>query len=449
MHRRLALAALALALVMPSTARAEDRHVVVITLDGFPATLLDDPHVSLPNLRKLRAEGASSRQGMRVVNPSVTWPNHTSLMTGVYPDRHGVLFNGVATRGEPGSPTLVDPARSQQDLVKIPLLFDVLKDAGMDSAALFWPCTRGSKSIADNMPDVPKDLDFTTPRLKQELADKGLLVNYEKGGGVVRDEVWTEAACQILRARKPRLLALHLLNLDGTHHRHGPDSAPGYTAASLLDRLVGQVVGALEEAGIRKQTTLFVLSDHGFIAVTKNIRPNIALRDAGLLVADEAKIKSAKAHVISEGGIGMVYLTDPSTAAQDRDAVTSLFRDAEGIAAVLQPADYPEYHFPQPAENRSMADLVLVAKDGYGFSATAKGAGLIEANATPTGSHGYVSTEPKMNALFLVNGAGVKAGALVDRVNTVDIAPTAAHLLGVSLGRPDGRVLSELFEAGN
>ena len=79
-----------------------DRHVVVITIDGLPAYYLDDPAASLPVIRGLAADGVGA-EGMRVSNPSVTWPNHTTLMTGVHPERHGVLYNGVLERSAAGA----------------------------------------------------------------------------------------------------------------------------------------------------------------------------------------------------------------------------------------------------------------------------------------------------------------------------------------------------------
>src|SRR3954463_11870524 len=194
--------------------QAPDRHVVVISIDGLPSYLLDDPQASLPVIRGLASSGVAAAGGMRVSNPSVTWPNHTTLMTGVHPDRHGVLYNGLAERAGRGVPVRVTPAKDQRELVRIPLLFDVLKEAGLSSAAINWPCTRGSTSLEDNFPDVPDQLRYTTPRLKEELARAGFLDRFEGGGGVVRDEVWTEAACRVIRQRRPRLLALPLLNLD-------------------------------------------------------------------------------------------------------------------------------------------------------------------------------------------------------------------------------------------
>lgn len=436
--------ALLLALAAPAAA-ATDRHVVVITIDGLPGYLLDDPQASLPIIRGLRDAGASSTKGMRVSNPSVTWPNHTTLMTGVHPERHGVLFNGLLERQGVGKPVRVVPTKEQRELVHVPMLFDVLKDAGLASAAINWPCTRGSKSAADNFPDVPDQLRYTTTPVMEHLAGKGLVERFQKGGGVVRDEVWTEVACNVVRTRKPPFLALHLLNLDSTHHRFGPKTAPGYTAAALTDALVGRVLDALQDAGIRDKTAVFVVADHGFAAVDKLLNPNAILRREGLITVEAGKITAARVHVVPEGGIGMVYLTNPETAAQDRAAVERLFRGAEGVAAVIGPEDFGRYHFPNPKNDPGMADLVLAAADGYAVRGDVMGDELVVPSKQVTGAHGYLSTGPKMNAMFVVSGGGIKPGVRLEVVDNVDVAPTVAHLLGVKLPETSGRVLKEVL----
>jgi predicted AlkP superfamily pyrophosphatase or phosphodiesterase len=426
-------------------AEAPQRHVVVITIDGLPGYLLDDPHASLPVIRGLRAEGVAAKRGMIVSNPSVTWPNHTTLMTGVHPESHGVLYNGLPERQGRGKLVRVTGGKSQQDLVRVPLLFDVLKDAGLSSAAINWPCTRGSTSIDDNFPDVPDQLRHTTQRLKDELAGSGHLQRFGDGP-VVRDEIWTEAASQVIRKRKPRLLALHLLNLDSTHHQFGPQSQPGYTAAALTDALVGRVLAALDDAGIRDQTAVFLVADHGFAQVKKSLRPNALLRREGLLEADGNTITSARVHVIPEGGIGMVYLTNPETAEQDREAVKRLFHNAEGVAAILEPADFPKYHLPSPKDHAGMADLILAAEEGYTVSGASAGDDFAVPNDKITGSHGYLSTEPKMNAIFVASGAGIKTGVSLESVENIDLAPTVARLLGVDLRQASGHVVDEILD---
>jgi predicted AlkP superfamily pyrophosphatase or phosphodiesterase len=442
-----AIAQIVLCLIMAcQTAGASDAHVVLITIDGLPSYLLDDPQASLPVLRRLRDSGVGAVGGMRVSNPSVTWPNHTTLMTGVHAERHGVLFNGMLERHGSGMPVRVVSARDQQDLIRVPLLFDVLKQADRTSAAINWPCTRGSTTIQDNFPDVPDSVRYTTPRLKEELTKKGLLQRFENGGGVVRDEIWTEAACQVIRARMPRLVALHLLNLDSIHHSYGPRSAPGYTAAALTDALVGRVLLALNEAGMRDQTTIFVVADHGFALVTKTLRPNAVLLREGLLKTENGEIRSARVHVVPEGGIGMVYLTDSESSERDRAAVRRLFKGAEGIAAILEAPDFGRYHLPQPRGHPQMADMILVAKDGYAVSGSAAGDQFVVLDERTRGAHGYLSTEPKMNAVFIASGAAIKSGSKIGTIDNVDVAPTVARILGVSLKQVSGRVLTEILD---
>jgi predicted AlkP superfamily pyrophosphatase or phosphodiesterase len=428
-----------------SASAASDRHVVVISLDGFPAYYLDDPEVSLPVIRGLRDSGASTVEGMHVSNPSVTWPNHTTMMSGVHPDKHGVLYNGLPERHGPGEETTVTPEKTQAELVHVPLLFDVLKKAGMTSAAINWPCTSGSESIDDNLPDVPRAFSHTTPRVKDEIVKAGLMEAFERGGATGHDHVWTETACRVIRERKPRLLTLHLLELDSTHHQHGPSTPHGRAVATVLDCLVGKVVKAVDDAGLRDKTTFFILADHGFIAVTRTLRPNSLLRKEGLIVMKEGKLDSARVHVVPEGGIGMVYLTDPSTAEQDRATVHRLFDGAEGVAAVLDPDSFHRYHFPLPKDHPGMADMIIAAKEGYSVGGSLIGDGFV-AKHKQTGAHGYLSTEPKMNALFVASGAGIKSGAKLPSVENIDVAPTAAHLLSVQLEKPAGRVLTEFLD---
>lgn len=263
---------------IPTSAAAAERYVVLIMIDGLPAYLLDDPQASLPVIRGLASEGVAADAGMIVSDPSITWPNQTSLVTGCHPDRHGVLFNGLLERRGPGQLVQYFTSKSQQELVRVPLLFDVLKQAGNTSAAINWPCTRGSKSIDDNFPDVPGPLAHTTPRLKDELARKGLIERFKWGNDMVQDEIWTEAACHIIRDRMPRFLALHLNNVDTVHHRYGPKSPAGYAAAAANDANVGRVLDALEDAGVRDRTTVFVVADHGFAAAPKLLKPNVILR---------------------------------------------------------------------------------------------------------------------------------------------------------------------------
>lgn len=436
-----------------SVARGEessDRHVVVICVDGLPAYLFDDPNASLPTIRGLAASGVRAA-GMTVSNPSVTWPNHTSLTSGVRPERHGVLFNGVLERTGLGLPVKVNPRKDKAELVRVSTIYDIMHQKGLTTAAINWPCTRNAPSIADNFPDVPESFEHTTPRLVAELKQAGIVTDAEIQGfsklsGPVRDRIWTQATCHVIRQRKPNLVLFHPLNVDSIHHRHGPQTPAGYTAVAFADTLVREIVAAVDEAGIRDRTTILVVSDHGFMSIPKTLQPNVVLRQAGLLTVEKGQVTTARAQVVPEGGIGMLYLTVPDKNQDDQKKVIELFRDLEGVAAILTPEDFSKYGLPDPREYPQMADLIIVAKDGYGINATATGEDFVVKSDATLGCHGFLSTNPKMNATFIISGAGIQQGKKIESVENIDVTPTIAKLLGVELGAVDGKVVVEALK---
>lgn len=428
----------------------KDRHVVVICVDGLPAYLFDDPIASMPTIRSLGANGVHAK-GMTVSNPSVTWPNHTSLTTGVRPEKHGVLFNGVLERTGLGLPVKVNAFKDKSELVRVSTIYDVMHGAGLTAAAINWPCTRNATSLVDNFPDVPEAFKHTTPQLIDEMKQTGLLTDrdikdFTKLSGPARDRIWTDAVCHSIRTRKPNLVLFHPLNVDGTHHKYGPQSPAGYTAVAFADTLVRDVVKAIDDAGIRDKTTIFIVSDHGFTSIPKTLQPNVVLRQAGLLTLEGTQITSARAQVIPEGGIGMLYLTVPDKLEEQRQQVGKLFEGRDGIAAVLTPDEFSKYGLPQPREYPQMADLILVAKDGYGISATATGEDFVITSEGTPGTHGFLSTNPKMNATFIASGLGVRRGETIESVENIDLSPTIAHLLGIDFPHVDGKVVTQALQ---
>jgi predicted AlkP superfamily pyrophosphatase or phosphodiesterase len=429
--------------VIAEEVNPKDRHVVVICVDGLPAYLLDDPNVPMPAIRGLAKTGIQAK-GMIPANPSVTWPNHTSMTTGNWPEKHGVLFNGVLDRPGPGLPVVVDPRKDKAQLVFAPTIYDVMHAKGFKTAAINWPCTRNCDTLDDNFPDVPDALTHTTPRLIERLKACGAITdegvkNFGKMATTVRDVLWTRATCEVIREHKPQLTYLHLLNVDGTHHKYGPQSSAGYTAVAFADTCVREVIDAIDEAGIRDKTTIFLVSDHGFMSIPKSLHPNVLLRQAGLLTVEGNKVTTAKVHAIPEGGIAMIYLTMPESREKDRAQVVELFRNAEGIADVVLPAQFSKYGLPQPSEYPPMADIVLAAKDGYGFNGSATGDEfVVKSDGTP-GTHGFLSTNERMQATFIASGNGVRRGDRIGVINNIDLAPTIAKLFGVTFDTADGK----------
>ncbi len=433
----------------------KDQHVVIISIDGLAAYLLDDPKAPIHTIRQLAREGAFVKSGLKVSNPSVTWPNHTSLVTGVHPEKHGVLANGVLVRGAEGVPVIIDSHKDQRDLVRVPTLCDIAHAAGLKTGEVNWPCTRGSKSFDDSFPDVPDAVKHSTPRFREELISAGILKDdtdktFKSDSIVSRDATWTAAACYLIRQRMPNLLLLHLLNVDATHHSRGAQSQEGYTANAYADACVAQVLRALDDAGVREKTTIFIVADHGFTRTTKAIRPNVLLREAGLLsLGPKPRIVDARVNVVPEGGIGLVYCNHRGDVDADRKRVQAMFQELEGVAGILTPDQFAEHGMPHPREYAQSPDLILVAKDGYGVSGSAEGETFVtsqEAGRISLGSHGFLATYPRMNALCVLSGRGIRRGAIVPTAENISIAPTAAKLLGLENYQADGKPLNTLLE---
>lgn len=438
-----------LGLIAPVWAGQLAEHVVLISVDGLPASLINKEAAPLDAIRSVAKAGVEA-EWMIVSNPSVTWPNHTTLLTGARPVDHGVLFNGVLERQGPGLPVRVNPKADKTELVLIPTLADALHEQGKSVAGINWPCTRNSPAFLIDFPDVPDMLEYTTPSFIEEMIEAGIVpsdirTSFGRLPALTRDRIWTQAACLALKKHQPALTVVHLLNLDAVHHRYGPETVAGYTAMAFEDTCVRQILDTLDETGLRDKTAVLIVSDHGFMGIPKTLHPNVQLRKAGLLTVEGNQITAANVHIVPEGGIAMVYLTRSDTRDADRQKVIDLFKESEGIVEVLTPDKFLNLGFPQPDEYPQMADLVLVAKDGYGFSGTATGDAEVTQSDSTLGTHGFLSTNPRMNATFVAAGAGIRPGVKLGVIENTQVAPTIAELLGVELKAATGKPLNNIL----
>lgn len=425
---------------------AASRHVVLISLDGFPSWALDDPYLPVPTLRRLAAKGAIAK-GMRPVNPTVTWPNHTTLVTGVTPAKHGVLYNGLLKR-DPGVPPRVEPWLPRDQMVHAPTLYDVAHARGMTTAQVDWVAIQAAPTITWEFPERPA----ADGKIAQELVKTGVLTQAEletfaTRNIIWRDRIWTEAAAHIIRTHRPNLMLFHLLNLDSTQHRYGPRTPAAMTTMALLDGQVAQIVSAVERAGLAARTTYFVVSDHGFRLVKRLIRLNVALAQAGLLTLQDGKITASQVYAVPEGGSAIVYLTAPDPTGDLVARAKQVIRGIEGVDTIVEPTDYAGFGLPQPAATDQMGVLFVTPQEGYAFAAPADGDVVINASEGSLGAHGYPATDPDLSALFLASGARIRPGVTLDVIDNVDVAPTMATVLGLKLANVDGKVLKEILVA--
>ena len=431
---------------MPAVA-AKDRVVVLISLDGIPGFVFEDPKLPIPTLRKLAREGATARS-LRPPNPSQTFPSHMTMITGQPPAVHHVMVSGLLVHPGSGLPVKVDRDKDNYELIRIPTIYDVAYRAGLTTAQVGWFAINGAKTINWAFPRVP---DINGAVEKEMIAGgvigKSDLEEFPKGSRVWCDQQWTNAAAHLLTRHKPNLLLFHLDNADFTNHRHGPRSAEAYTAYAYADAAVKQIVESLETGGLRDRATLLVVSDHGFKDVQRNISTNAVLRQHGLLKREGERI-TCDAFGLPHGGVAMIYVTRPEQRAELIPRLKRLFEKTEGVDRVFEAADYAALGMPTPQQTDQAPDLVLAAKPGYQFAGVDDGGAAVVAvpPGTTIGGHGYLNSDPEAGAMFLAWGYGIRPGARVEQVDMTDVAPTIAALLGLRMEGVAGKAVRAILK---
>lgn len=441
MKKRFLAACAVLSLCLAAATTAAEPRVVMIAVDGLmPAYYLraDELGLKVPNLRKLMADGAYAR--VTGVLPSVTYPSHTTLITGVLPRKHGI-----------GANTYFDPQekaagawRWYADEVQVETLVSAARARKVSTGSVSWPVSVGR--FADwNVPEYfrPGSEHASDVRLVEALASPGLVRAAAQARG--REFAWpltdddrTDLAVHLLRTRKPRLMLLHIFEVDDQEHDYGPLTPEAKAAVEKSDAHIGQVLAALDAAGTRASTLVAIVSDHGFLPVERTVRPNTALRDAGLIdLDDKGKIRSWRAAFHSSGGSAALHLAKdapPDTLERVKAALAKHLADpASGIRDVLDAAAVERF-------GGVDVPLVLNAREGFSISHTAAGEWLV-VPGTSKGAHGHAPDREELQASLVLAGPGVRSKGDLGVVSMTQIAPTLARVLGLSLDAAAGRPL--------
>jgi predicted AlkP superfamily pyrophosphatase or phosphodiesterase len=439
-RRRLLVVALALAAFAGcahlAAARAPARHLVLISIDALRPEFYLDEGYAAPALRALVRAGSHARAATPVF-PSVTYPGHATIVTGVRPARHGIVFNMIwmPTGG---------PSRWYEEAtdLRAPPLWDVARAAGITTAAVSWPSTLAAR-IDWLVPErnyyqrsEPVDLirRASTPGLFERL---GVAPRPEIFKNIVEWDAFLAAtAAAIIRGMRPNLLLLHLVQLDYYQHRGGTNGPEVRPALARVDAHVGALVAALREAGIAGETTVIVTGDHGFQDVRRTVQVNEILARAGLGGCRSGRADwRVIAHVA--GGSAAIFVRNAADTEAVRLAETTLRREARDRYAIVSRRQLDEL------EAMTGAVFAVEAAPGYAFGGSC-GEGL--ETTTRGGTHGFLPSRPSMSTGFVAAGAGVRAGVVLDRIGLVDVAPTAARLLGLTMPDVEGRVLEEILQ---
>lgn len=424
----------------------QDHCVVLISVDGLAGFYLDDPKADMPTIRGLAKAGARA-QGMLCSFPSVTWPNHTTLVTGVYPARHGVIGNNFLDRttGKP-VPFIPDPLFDKDEIVKVETVYDAAHKAGLTTSGIIWPATRNAKTLNWTVPDMAGDDAWTkygSPTWVAELQAAGYPIDKHGGwckdsglGGVQRDYLYTRLADHVLQKHSPNLLMIHLIELDHVEHKFGPQTPEAYFAVRYEDDRVRDIVESVRKSPKADRTTFIVASDHGFFRIDKDIKPNVMFK---AMSPENTPIEKRVARAVSQGGGCMIYLLDPAKKEELLKTLPEQLAQIEGVDQVLTAADFHKIGQSIPSVDKNAPDLWIGAKQYYAFSDSDAGPDIVVPKDKPVGTHGFLPDHPDMLGTLVLSGAGIKPGTNFGKSHNIHVAPTIAKLLGIDLKGTDGK----------
>ena len=420
--------------------------LLLISIDGLhPAYVTEaDRHgLKIPNLRSFMGKGAYAKGVVGVV-PTITYPSHTTLLTGVTPAIHGIVSN-----------TLFDPLGINRDGwywyvedIRTPTLWQAAAQAKLTTASVNWPVTVGDKHIRYLVPEywrtsTPDDLKLMRALTRPE----GLLESLEAQLGpfidgyidtLEPDVIRTRFSVALLKERHPDFMATHLIALDGIQHKQGPFTAPAFETLEQIDRMIGELTAAA--LANDPSSIVAIVSDHGFIATHTAVNLRTRFVDAGLIKLKEPLepfaapvIASWDAQLWSGGAVAAVVLRDASDATV-RARVHKLLEElksnaANGIARVFtKPELAAQGGYPE-------AEFLIEFAPGFNVGTGLRGDLLTVSGSK--GTHGYMPDRPEMHAAFFIKGKGVAQARDLGVVDMRQIAPTLAQVLRVKL--PDAR----------
>jgi len=427
----------------PSSAKTI-QHVIVISIDGMKPESYTDPDahgLKIPTLREIVRDGASS-DGVQPVMPTVTYPSHTTMMTGVNPGTHGIVANPA---WDPFGQNY-NGYRWYEEDIRVPTLWQLARQHGLHTALIHWPVTVGAQAdiIVPEIwrANIPEDL-----KLLRALSTRGILEEVSKEypdfdaaitPPLQTDAAFTDIACYAIKKLQPNLLLLHLAMVDHEEHLHGPFSPEGNAATETADAQVARVMAEAKKDGIWDSTVLAVLSDHGFVPISQAVRPGVLLREHGLITLNEKdRITAWKASLITDGGSAYIYVNDRNDDATRR-ALNEIFKplagaQGSGIARVV-------------AHDEIVAmggdpDAFLALEAVEGTVITADYTGKFTEPSKLGGTHGYFPDRPEMRSSLIFYGPSISSGKIAN-ARMIDIGPTIAHWLGLDLVNQQGVPLS-------
>ncbi|AKD03695.1 ectonucleotide pyrophosphatase/phosphodiesterase [Pontibacter korlensis] len=418
------------------------KYVVLISIDGLRPDFYMDKSWPAPNLQQLMEEGVHS-EGVRGVFPTVTYPSHTTIITGALPAKHGIYYN---TPFEPQGAT--GQWFTEERLIQTETLWDKVNNAGMKTASVSWPVSVGAP-IHYNLPENfslknPGDRrgpisEAATPKGLFEEVMKGATGELEANDLNLRyysmDENLGRMAAYLIRNYKPNFISVHLVGVDGAQHAEGREGRRVPRAVANADHAVGAIREAVEKAGIKDSTAFIIVGDHGFVDIHTSLSPNVWLAQQGLITKTGDNV-NWKAMFHTATGSAFLHLKDKNdrkALKQVRKMLDNLPEEDKKLFRVVEKDEL------QKVGAAPDAVLALAAVKGVALKRDLEGPVRKEAKG---GAHGFYPDFHEIQTGFIAAGAGVDQGKATPE-GLEGIAPFVAELLGIDFKLSTGTAQAE------
>lgn len=365
----------------------KDSYVVLVSMDGFRWDYAKQ--YKLQNLKQIASEGVHAKS-MKPSYPSKTFPNHYSIVTGLYPDHHGIINNVFYDAALNESFSLSSDAKTDSRYYGGNPIWNLAEQQGVKTASFFWP---GS------------DIDKRNPSYFKKYDSK---IPY--GARIDTVLKWL----QLPEKQRPHLITLYFDEPDHTGHNFGPLSAETKKAVIKMDSIMGALSRRLDQLEIGKKINLIIVSDHGMASISN---------DKKVAVLDYLKPE----------WLGYKAVVNPIMSLQAKagcqDSIAKALKKVPHIK-FWKAAEVPKrLHY---GTNPRVHDFVIEAKKGYSLVSK-------ESQNIKGGTHGYDNNEKDMHAIFYAKGPAFKVDKTVKTFQNVSVYPLIAHILGLQIGEIDGK----------
>ncbi len=359
------------------------KTVILLSMDGVRWDYPTRDH--LPAFASMAADGLRAGR-MTPPFPSLTFPSHSTLATGCYANKHGIIANSFLDRA---SGRRFSESGKASWLLEPPL-WVLAERAGLKSAVCAWPCSLGKWHGSAPTYYQP----FDRHRRDEQTAD------------------WIISLLRKAAPLRPALIMAWTHGADGPGHAQGPDGPAVHSAMRRADALLIKLRAAIKALGLSGKVDLIVLSDHGMAEVTRIV-------DVVKLIPKHGYYP----YIATSGPICNIYVKDAS----QREAVAAGLKGLPpGVKVYTKGTLPPSLHYDGSSRT---GDFVLICPQGLTFASYSRN---FHRRRMVRGMHGYIPTLPDMGGIFYAEGPDFRAGSTLPEVRAVDVAPTICALLHIS-----------------